>query len=93
MCDSKQTEDEKHFMLECKVYDDLREDVERSRRYHADSEKKDEERLNALIGDRYQPEEEDDKKDSPVLRRYQAMMKVVMKFVTEAMNRRRGLVK
>ena len=97
MCDSKQTEDEKHFMLECKVYDDLREkmwrEVEDITQTARSTYVSDEERLNALIGDRYQPEEEDDKKDSPVLLRYQAMMKVVMKFVTEAMNRRRGLVK
>ena len=97
VCDSKQTEDEKHFMLECKVYDDLREkmwrEVEDITQTARSTYVSDEERLNALIGDRYQPEEKDDKKDSPVLLRYQAMMKVVMKFVTEAMNRRRGLVK
>jgi hypothetical protein len=92
-CDSKQVEDEYHFMLDCKVYEDLREEMwkkcEEITSFDRSGTSR-EQQLHALIGDRFQPEEDEDK-HSDTSKTYQNLMKAVMKFITNAMNRRRGL--
>lgn len=92
-CDAKQVEDEKHFMLACKRYEDLRETLWKKVEVIMAckrSEMTEEEQMNALIGDKFQPEEEDEK-DSTETKAYRRMTKETMKFVTEAMKRRRDL--
>ena len=92
-CDSKQVEDENHFMLDCQVYEDLREvmwkkceEATEFRRVDASREQQ----LNALIGDELQPDDDEDK-DSDTSKKYRKLMKAVMVYITSAMNRRRGL--
>ena len=48
----------------------------------------DEQKLNALIGETFQPVE-GDKKQSEKSKVYRELAKVTMKFITQAMNRRR----
>ena len=53
----------------------------------------DEEKLNALIGDRFQPPEDEDERaeDQDEVRNYRKLIRAVMKYITTAMNKRRGL--
>ena len=94
-CDSRQVEDEKHFVLECTAYADLREEMWRGFEEITKTERtkfeSDEQKLNALIGDKFQPEEDDNDKNSPTARVYKEIVKIMMKYTTQAMNRRRGL--
>jgi mRNA deadenylase 3'-5' endonuclease subunit Ccr4 len=92
-CDSQQVEDEKHFMLTCKRYEDLREKLWQKVEIMMAckrSEMTEEEQLNALLGDKFQPEEEEEK-DSAVTKQYKALVKSVMTFITTAMQRRRRI--
>ncbi len=93
-CDSNEIEDEKHFLLKCKLYNDLREKmwnkIEETTSIQPTDFKNDDERVNALIGDRFQPAESEDK-DSPNTLQYQKIARTVMIYTTTAMNRRRGL--
>jgi hypothetical protein len=93
-CDSKEIEDEKHFLLKCKPYNDLREKmwskIEETTGIKRTDFENDDERLDALIGDRFQPEESEDK-DSPNTLQYRKIARIVMIYITTAMNRRRGL--
>ena len=63
-CSSKQIEDEPHFMLECRVYEDLREtmwrSVEEATECSRDSFASNEQKLNGIIGDHFQPKSEED---------------------------------
>jgi len=91
-CDSKQVEDEYHFMLDCELYEDLRVKMwKKCEEYtgFSRSEATKDDQLNALIGDRFQPAEDEDK-DSSASENYKQLMKEVMKYITQAMNRRRG---
>jgi hypothetical protein len=92
-CDTKQVEDEYHFMLECKTYDDLRQKMwqkcEETTSFSRSGASR-EQQLSALIGDTFQPDEEEDK-DSDTSKTYKELMKGVMIYITSAMNRRRGL--
>jgi hypothetical protein len=94
VCDSKEVENEEHFMLNCHAYRDLREkmwqEIEKITGRDRASYESDIERLNALIGDKYQPEENSDK-NSAQTKQYEKIARIVMTFVTTAMNRRRGL--
>jgi hypothetical protein len=94
-CDSKQVEDEFHFMLECRAYEDLRdqmwskvEEVTKGKRTSFPTK---EHKLNALIGDQFQPKVEEDK-TSDATKKYHEIAKAVMKYITQAMDRRRGLI-
>lgn len=93
-CESKQIEDETHFMLKCSTYRDLREkmwkEFEESTRRKRESFTSETEQLNALIRDKFQPSE-NDKKDSAEWRIYREIVMTVVMFITGAMNRRRGL--
>jgi hypothetical protein len=95
-CEGKQIEDEKHFMLTCAAYQHLREkmwkEFEAVTRTSRESYKSEIDQLNALIGDKFQPRESDEK-DSHAWRTYKESVMIVMIFITEAMNRRRGLQK
>ncbi len=81
-------------MLKCHAYDDLREKMWKSieeitgrdrASYESEIDK-----LNALIGERYQPQENSDK-NSAQTKQYEKIARIVMTFLTTAMNRRRGL--
>ena len=93
LCGSKKIEDEGHFMLECELYNDLREELwtkfeditETSRTNYENREEK----LNALIGDKFQPKKEDSEKNSTKAQTYKELAKAVMQYVTKAMKRRR----
>jgi hypothetical protein len=93
-CDSKEVEDESHFMLKCRVYEDLRKKmwdrVEAETGRNEVSFKSDEKKMNALLGDKFQPDP-DEKKDSTRTQVYQSVARTVMQFVMEAMDRRRKL--
>jgi hypothetical protein len=94
VCDSKEVENEEHFMLKCDAYKDLREkmwkEIEEITGRDRASYESEMEKLNALIGDRYQPDENSDK-NSAQTKQYQKITRTVMTFLTTAMNRRRGL--
>lgn len=92
-CESKEVEDESHFMLRCTLYRNLREKLwekyeEITGEKKTDRSNEDEE-LNALIGDYHQPREDEDRL-STKSQDYQALIKQVIKYITNAMNRRRG---
>ena len=93
-CEGKQIEDETHFMLTCVAYQNLREkmwtEFEEVTRTNRESYICEIDQMNALIGDRFQPKESDEK-DSHAWQSYKEIVKIVMIFITEAMNRRRGL--
>ena len=95
-CETGQIEDETHFMLKCTAYQDLRDELwkefEASTRTRKESFTSETEKLNALIGDKFQPKESDEK-DSAEWRVYREIVMTVMMFITRAMNRRRGLQK
>ena len=59
LCPSGSVEDESHFLLQCPVYDDLRNAMwtkfEQATGWHKSRFANDDERLNALIGYRFQP--------------------------------------
>ena len=93
-CESKEVENEEHFMLRCKAYHILREIM--WKRFseitgiNGTEMGSDEERLNALIGDAYQPSE-DSEKNSTKTQNYRQLARIVMTYITTAMKRRRGL--
>ena len=93
-CDSNEVEDEKHFVLRCKAYASLRLEMWQSFTVQTRQEKEsflnEEEQLNALIGNKFQPPESDKDKDSPQANCYREVTKIVMRFITQAMNIRRG---
>ena len=69
-------------MLKCEVYVDLREQMwrefERITETKTESLPTEDSQLNALIGEQFQPEPEEEK-DSPRSKAYKELMKVVMK--------------
>ena len=81
-------------MLTCVAYQNLREkmwtEFEEVTRTNRESYICEIDQMNALIGDRFQPKESDEK-DSHAWQSYKEIVKIVMIFITEAMNRRRGL--
>ena len=83
-------------MLKCTAYANLRErmwkEFEESTKARKESFTSETEQLNALIGDKFQPKESDEK-DSYAWRIYREIVMIVMTFIKEAMNRRRGLQK
>lgn len=93
-CDAHEIEDEVHFMLKCKTYEDLREkmwqEFEEATSTKRETFANETEQLKALIGDKLQPTESDEK-DGHVWRIYRETITAVMKYIKEAMNRRRGL--
>jgi len=92
-CESKEVEDEKHFMLICQAYKEEREDMwkqfETTTGTNRNSLASEEEKLNALIGDTYQPEITDTNKNSAKSKTYKEIVKNVMKYITTAMKKRR----
>jgi hypothetical protein len=92
-CDSGRIEDEAHFMLECKLYEEFREEMWRAFEQVTRTSRADhnnvEEKLSALIGDKFQPETEEPDKDSPKAVTYREIAKLVMRFITRAMKKRR----
>ena len=93
-CDSKEVEDEQHFMLRCKTFTDLRTKMWRTFQEltgrDRNSFESDDERLNALIGDRFQPSENTNSNRAKSIA-YSKIARAVMTYITTAMNRRRGL--
>ena len=91
---SEEVEDEMHFMLSCAAYSDLRRklwtELEEITGTAEASFETNEQKLNALIGEQFQPKE-GERKDSTQTKKYRELMKVVMRYVTQAMNRRRRL--
>ena len=90
-CESKEVEDEEHFMLDCHAYAQEREEMwtEYETVMHTSRENLGREaQLAALIGDTHQPEEEEDK-DSERTKKYINLTKTVMKYITTAMRKRR----
>jgi Reverse transcriptase (RNA-dependent DNA polymerase) len=93
LCNNGRIEDEKHFILECQTYEELRGKMWRKIESITGEQKEDipeEEKLNALIGDRYQSDSED--KNHPQRKRYEKIARVVMAFITTAMSKRRKLL-
>ena len=93
-CESKEIEDEKHFVLRCRLYNDLREDMWKKYEEITGEKKEDcnndeDKMLNVLIGDKHQPDEKDKDKHSWRSETYQSLVKQVMKYITLSMNRRR----
>ena len=89
LCNNGRVEDEKHFMLDCVTYEDLRTKMWSSVEEITGESKEsipEEERLNALIGDKYQSDSSE--KDE----NYEQIARAVMKFITAAMNRRRKVL-
>lgn len=93
-CIDQQVEDEEHFMLKCTAYKSLREKMwkqfEEVTGVKKASLASEAEQLNALIGDKFQPSE-DDEKDSTAWKNYKDLAAIVMEYIKQAMNRRRGL--
>ena len=93
-CLSGKIEDEEHFMLDCPAFDDARSKMwskfEQATELKKESLANKEQQLNALIGDRFQPNEDDDK-DSPKRKMYRTLMKAIMEYICTSMNKRRGL--
>lgn len=93
-CASGKVEDETHFMLSCAAYSDLRREMwrkfEATTAVTESSLETEEVKLNALIGDKFQPEE-NAKKGSTEAIKYKELTKIVMQFITQAMKRRRTL--
>src|SRR6185312_3022900 len=97
LCPSGSVEDEAHFLLQCPVYDDLRNAMwtkfEQATGWHKSWFANDDERLNALIGYRFQPSTMDKGKKADVAKRiYRDVVQCIMTFVTTAMKRRRILL-
>lgn len=95
-CESKQVEDEEHFMLDCEAYKDLRARLwkkceEATSRSKASFPSR-EQQLNVLIGDELQPEDEEEKSTTKS-KSYRELSRAVMEYITSAMNKRRGLQK
>ena len=94
-CETKEVEDERHFMLKCAAYSDLRgimwTELESEAGLKLDCLTSDESQLNVLIGDALQPGEEEERNSTKTLI-YTGVVRVVMKFITTAMNRRRTLL-
>ena len=89
LCNNGRVEDEKHFMLDCVTYEDLRTKMWSSVEEITGESKEsipEEDRLNALIGDKYQSDSSE--KDE----NYEQIARAVMKFITAAMNRRRKVL-
>lgn len=94
-CNKGEVEDECHFMLECTAYDDLRDKMwtkfEEATGVSRTSFPSKEEKLNALIGDRFQPSKNDKDKNKSVRAMCNNVIKLSMSFITTAMQRRRAL--
>jgi len=89
-CERKEVEDERHFMLVCALYEDKRRDMWRE--YEEITEEKKEllssdEQMTALLGDRHQPPEGEDKL-SLLTTNYKELIKTVMRFIINSMNTR-----
>jgi hypothetical protein len=80
-CNDKGIEDEAHFMLKCTAYTNLRDrtwkEFEEVTETSKESFTSDTEQLNALIGDKFQPKESDEK-DSHAWRIYREIVMIVM---------------
>ena len=97
LCASGSVEDESHFMLQCSVYDDLRNIMwtkfEQATGWHKSRFANNDEQLNALIGYRFQPSKTDNGKKAGMAKRiYGDVVQCVMTFVTTAMKRRHILL-
>jgi hypothetical protein len=92
-CDSKEVEDEKHFLLECKMHSEFREEMWKKFEEITGTSRNDYEnatqKMNALIGDRFQPKTSDSDKNSSTAQAYRKIARTMMEYVTKAMNRRR----
>jgi hypothetical protein len=96
LCANGSVEDESHFMLQCPVYDDLRNTMwtkfEQATGWSKSSFKQ-RRTLNALIGYRFQPPATTKGKTAGTVERiYRNVVQCVMTFVTTAMKRRRILL-
>ena len=95
-CKRGAVEDEVHFLLMCPSYTSLRKEM--WQKFEAitgttkTSLQTDEEKMNALIGERFQPEESE-KNTKEETKQYRRLVRVVMRFISAAMQRRRGLLK
>jgi hypothetical protein len=97
LCANGSVEDESHFMLQCPVYDDLRNTMwtkfEQATGWSKSSFANNDEQLNALIGYRFQPPATTKGKTAGTVERiYRNVVQCVMTFVTTAMKRRRILL-
>ena len=95
-CSTGSVEDESHFMLQCPVYDDLRNVMwskfEQATGWRKTSFANNDEQLNALIGYRFQPSTSNNGKNAAAAKRtYRDVVQCVLTFVTTAMKRRRIL--
>jgi hypothetical protein len=90
-CESGEVEDEAHFMLSCAAYTDLRREmwieVEKVTGETEQTLATVELKLNALLGEKFQPKEEEEAEKGST---YKELLKAVLKFITAAMKRRRG---
>ena len=90
LCNDGQVEHEYHFMMECKTYEASRAQMWRKIEAITGEEKDmipEDERLNALVGDRYQSDSDD--RNHPERKRYEQIARAVMVFITTAMSKRR----
>ena len=82
VCTRGEVEDESHFMLDCSLYDDLREEMwstlERWMGFKREDLSK-EKQLNALIGDEFAENEF-----------YDGILKTAMQYIKQAMKRRQS---
>ena len=97
LCANGSVEDESHFMLQCSVYDDLRNIMwtkfEQATGWSKSRFANNDEQLNALIGYRFQPSATDNGKTAGAVKQiYRNVVQCVMTFVTTAMKRRRILL-
>ena len=93
-CDRKEVEDETHFMLNCKAYEEERKEMWNEYEEITGSKKEqlstDIEKLKALIGETHQPSEEAEK-DSTQYKLYLNLSRTVMEYITLCMRKRRRL--
>ena len=92
-CERNEIEDEKHFMLKCEAYKEAREklwtDIEKVTGTKKEEYTSEEEQMNALLGDKYQPDIKDKDKNSTKNKTYREIVIHVMKYVTFSMRTRR----
>ena len=91
-CDMGEIEDEDHFMRKCKLYEDLREKMWRD--FEEITEVKQNEvndELNALIGDEFQPTQDEDPRSQRTTA-YRQLTRRVMEYITVSMKRRRDRI-
>ena len=93
-CERKEVEDEKHFVLFCDLHKEERKELwnefERITGVLKTS-MTDEERLNALIGDGFQPLVDEDKQSNTSVK-YQELIRCVMKYVIRCMTKRKAIL-